>query len=57
MKLVDVKSSIFINSSKEINDEVPKLKIGDLLKYQNIKTFLQKVPFQICPKKFFLLKI
>ena len=57
MKLVDVKSSTFINSSKEINDEVPKLKISDLLKYQNIKTFLQKVPFQICPKKFFLLKI
>ena len=32
MKLVDVKSSIYINSSIEINDEDPKSKIGDIVR-------------------------
>ena len=32
MKPVDVKSSIYINSSKEINDEEPKFKIDDIVK-------------------------
>ena len=39
MKPVDVKSSTYIDSSKEINNEDPKFKIGDIariLKYQNI---------------------
>ena len=39
MKPVDVKSSTYINSSKEINDEDPKFKIGDTVrisKYKNI---------------------
>ena len=39
MKLVDVKSDTYINSSKEINDKDPKFKIGDHVKtskYQNI---------------------
>ena len=31
MKPVDVKSSTYINSSKEINDKYPKLKIGDIV--------------------------
>ena len=38
-KTVDVKSSRYIDSSKEINDEDPKFKIGDtvrILKYKNI---------------------
>ena len=38
-KSVDVKSSRYIDSSKEINDEDPKFKIGDtvrILKYKNI---------------------
>ena len=30
MKLVDVKSSKYINSSKEINNEGPNVKIGDI---------------------------
>ena len=41
MKPVDVKSSTYINSSKEINDEHPKFKIGDIVrisKYKNIFT-------------------
>ena len=38
-KPVDVKSNIYINSSKKINDEDPKFKIGDIVeisKYKNI---------------------
>ena len=43
MKPVDVKSSTYIDSSKEINYKDPKFKIGDaLLEYQDIKTFFQK---------------
>ena len=39
MKPVDVKSNTYINSSKEINDNDPKFKIGDIVrisKYKNI---------------------
>ena len=39
MKLADVKSSTYIDSSKEINDEDPKFKMGDIVrisKYRNI---------------------
>ena len=39
IKTVDVKSSRYIDSSKEINDEDPKFKIRDtvrILKYKNI---------------------
>ena len=32
MKPVDVKSSTYINSSKEINDKDPKFKIGDIVR-------------------------
>ena len=39
MKPVDLKSNTYINSSKEINDNDPKFKIGDIVrisKYKNI---------------------
>ena len=39
MKPVDVKSNTYITSSKEVNDEDPKFKIGDIVrisKYKNI---------------------
>ena len=39
MKPVDVKSSTYIDSSKEINDKGPKFKVGDIVrisKYTNI---------------------
>ena len=39
MKPVYVKSSLYIGSSKEINDKDPKFKIGDVVrisKYKNI---------------------
>ena len=39
MKPVDVKSNIYIDSSKEINDNNPKFKIGDnvrISKHENV---------------------
>ena len=39
LKPVDIKSNTYIDSSKKINDENPKLKIGDnvrILKYKNL---------------------
>ena len=52
MKLVDVKPSTYIKSSKEINHQDPNSKIGDIVKISNIKTFLQKAMFQIGLKRF-----
>ena len=45
MNPVDVKPNIYINSSEEINDKDPKLKLAILLEHQNIKIFLQKLKF------------
>ena len=53
IKPVDVKSNTYINSSNEINNKDPKLKLVILTEYQNIKIFLQKVILQIGQKKFF----
>ena len=47
MKPVDVKSKIYIDPSKKINDKDLDLKLVILLEYQNIKIFLQKVTLQI----------
>ena len=47
MKSVDIKSSTYIDSGKEINDEGLNLKLMILLEYQNIKTFLQKICFEL----------
>ena len=52
MKPVDVKSSTYINYSKETNDKDTKFKLVILLEYQNIKILLQNVTLQISPKKF-----
>ena len=56
IKPVDVKSNAYIDTSKEINDKNPKFINGDLLKYQNVKTFLQKAALQKGLKKFLWLK-
>ena len=57
MKPVDVKSSLYINSSKDINDEDPKFKIGNVLKKSRYKNILAKSNgFQIGLKKFSWLK-
>ena len=48
MKPVDAKSNTQISSSKEINDNYTKLKIGNI----NIKIFLQKALWQISLNRF-----
>ena len=48
MKLIDVKSSIYIDSSKETNDEDPKFKIRYIVgisKYK--KMFCKKLCFKL----------
>ena len=52
----DVKPSIYIDFSKEINKEGPKLKIVIMLEYQNIKMFLKKVTLHIVLKEILCLK-
>ena len=42
MKFVDVKSSSYIDSSKEINDKNPKFKIGDIVEISNYKNIFAK---------------
>ena len=42
MKLVDVKSSTYIDSSSEINDEDPKFKIGDIVRISKCKNIFAK---------------
>ena len=49
MKPVDIKSSTYTDSSKEINYQDPKFKIGDNVR---ISIVLQKVTLQIGLKKF-----
>ena len=55
MKPADLKSSIYIDSSKKNNKTVSKFKIPQLvvvLEHQNIKIYLQKVVLEIGLKKF-----
>ena len=52
MKPVDVKSNTYINSSKEINGEDPKFKIGNIVGISKYNNFLQKPMFEIGLKKF-----
>ena len=44
-KLVVIKSSTYIDFSKEINKKDPKFKIGDIVRISNIKSLLQKAMF------------
>ena len=37
MKVVDVKSNTYINSSKKVNNEGPKFKIGDTVRISKYK--------------------
>ena len=43
MKPVDVKSSIYIDSSKEMNDKYPKFKIGDIVRISKYKRLCSKL--------------
>ena len=52
MKPVDVKSSAYIDSRKEINYRDPKFKIDNFVRISKYKTILQKVILQIGQNKF-----
>ena len=56
VKHVDVKSKTCIDFGLENNDKDPKFKLVNMYQYQNMKTFLQKITFQIGLKMFFWLK-
>ena len=42
IKPVDVKSSTYIDSSKEINNIVPKFEIGDIVRTSKYKNIFEK---------------
>ena len=42
MQPVDIKSSTYIESSKEINDKDPKFKIGDIARISKCKNIFAK---------------
>ena len=52
MKLLDVESNKYIDSSKEINNKDPKLKVGDIVRISKYKKNFAKLTLQIALKKF-----
>ena len=56
MKPVDVKSSTYIDSSKEINDEDPNFKIGDIVRISKHKNILAKSYVPNWSEKAFVIK-
>ena len=53
IKPVDVKSSTYIKSSKEVNHQGPKFKIGGIIRISQYKNIFSKAMFLIGLKKFF----
>ena len=56
MKPVGVKSSTYINTSKEINDEDPKFKIGDIVRISKYKNIFAKVHVPNSSEEVFVIK-
>ena len=56
MKHVDVKSSRYIDSGKEINDKDPKFKIGDIVRISKYKHIFAKGHVPNRSEKFFVIK-
>ena len=56
IKPVDVKSSTYIKSSKEVNHQGPKFKIGGIIRISQYKNIFPKAMFLIGLKKFFVTK-
>ena len=56
LKPVGIKLSTYIGYSKENNEKILNLKLGILLRYQNLKIFLRKITLQIGLKRFLWLK-
>ena len=55
MKPIDVTSDSYAEYNEDFNKKDPKFKVGDMLEFQNTKTFLLKDMLQIGQKKFLLL--
>ena len=51
MEAIDVKDNTYIDFGKEVNDNDPIFKVGDHMRYRNIKTFLLQDILQIDLKK------
>ena len=51
MKPIEVKDNTYIDSINKVNDKDPKFKVGDILEYQNTRTFLLKDVLKIGLKK------
>ena len=56
MKPVDIKQSTYIDSSKEINDEDPKFKIGHIVRVSKYKNIFAKDYVPNWPEKGFVIK-
>ena len=56
MKPIDVKSSAYIDSSKEINEEDPKFKISDIVRISKYKKIFAKGYIPNFPEEVFVIK-
>ena len=56
MKPVDVTSSTYFNSSKEINDEDPKFKVGNIVRISKYKNIFTKSSFPNWSEEVFVIK-
>ena len=54
MKYIDVKSSTYIDSNNEINDQDPKPDFGDVFRKSKHKTFLHKATVPNLPQEVFV---
>ena len=50
MKPADVKSSTYIDSSKEINDKDPKFKVGEIVRISKYKNIFAKSYVEVLKK-------
>ena len=55
MKLVDVKPSVYIDSSQENNDGDPKFKIGDIVRTSKYKNIYAKYYVPNCSEEVFVI--
>ena len=53
MKPVDVKSSTYIDCSKEINDKYAKFKVDDIVRISKYKTFFAKAISKLVWRSFY----
>ena len=56
MKPVDIKSSTYIDSGKEINDKDPKFTVGDIVRISKYKNILAECYTPYWFQEFFVIK-